>query len=67
MRVLVETSRFRLVAQDETVPRFHLEVRSGRLTGNEEWYRSHWIGDWEGFGQDLGRQMLGKAQLRQVG
>lgn len=57
--MLVETARFRLVGQDQTsgFPRFHLEVRSGRLSGDEAWYRSHGIGDWEGFGLELGKSL----------
>lgn len=64
MRVLIETARFRLVGQNaDSIPRFYLQVRSGRLTGNEEWYRSHYIGDWEGFCLELGRSLWEKSQI----
>lgn len=53
--VLLELLRFRIVATDSGRPR--LQVRSGRLTGNDTWLQAEGVGEYDSFIDELGRYL----------
>jgi hypothetical protein len=56
VRVKFETARFRVVAFDgHLLVRHQLQVRSGRLTGADQWLPARGIGDYVGFVEELGK------------
>ena len=60
LRVLMALTRFRIV---EYGGAFHLQVRSGRLSGRDEWYEANDQGDYRGFVQELGRSLKDKEGI----
>ncbi len=60
-RVLLELQRFQLIVRTSgSGQRFLLQVRSGRLTGQDEWYEAVLVGEYQGFVEEFCRTLQGK-------